>query len=308
MRVLGYVFWAAVFGLASSAAWGQQHREPPVVAAPDPQDDAATLDDVVVEGRSLAQQAERFTAEAARPVAGRGLARWRGPVCIGVVNFRRELSYQIADGVAHAGGALGVPIADGECEANIFIIGTLDARDVASGWIDREYREFRPNIADSTLSSERLADFRMGDDPVRWWAISRPSYFDIFGGWARPTNGPGRGPISIYSRSLQSSRIRDDLQRLIVIIDAAKVETVSLENLIAYLTVVSFAQIDMRADMRAFDTVLNLFDEGYSGAGLTQWDRAYIRSLYAVPRDQRIDVDRQSDGLADEISNEREGP
>lgn len=309
MRVLSYLIGAILFVLPATAALSQEPVAPPVVAAPDPRTDPTDLDDVIVDGRTIERQAQRFVEEAAGPVGGRGLARWRGPVCIGVINFRREMGYQIADGLAHAGGALGVPIADGDCEPNILVIGAEDARQVASGWVERAYREFRPNIAGTTLSRERLNEFMTSDRPVRWWAISQMSYFDIFGGIAQPATGPNRVRMAIHSYSLRDSHVRDDLQRLIVILDVGKVEGASFENLIAYLTLVSFAQIDMGAEMDGFDTILNLFNEGgYSGSGLTAWDRAYVQSLYTVPKDLRIDASRQSRGLADQIREAPETP
>lgn len=307
MRVLSCLFGALVIALPANAALSQEPAAPPVVAVPDPQADPTALDDVVIDG-SIERRAERFVEQAAGPVAGRGLARWRGPVCIGVINFRRETGHQIADGLAHAGGALGVPIADGDCSPNILIIGAEDARQVAAGWVEREYREFRPNIAGSALSRERLNEFVTADIPVRWWAISQMSNFDVFGGIAQPVTGPNRVRMAVHSYSLRNSHIRDDLQRLVVILDVGQIEGASFENLIAYLTLVSFAQIDLGADMREFDTVLNLFNEGYSGTGLTTWDRAYIQSLYAVPQDLRIDADRQSRGLADQVREEPEEP
>lgn len=305
MRVTSCLLGAiaiAIVTLLPTAGSAQESPEGRSEVAVDASEDPATLlEDVIVESGALEREAARFIAEASSAVRGRGLARWRGPVCIGVMNFRPELGLQIADGLAHAGGVLGVLIADGDCDPNIFIIGTLDARQVATGWVAREYREFRPNIASATLSRERLMEFTGSEAPVRWWAISRPSYFDIFAGRAAPTNGPRSRPIAVHSYSLKDRNIRDDLQRLVVILDVAKVETVSLRDLVAYLTVVSFAQIDMQADMSGFDTILNLFKGSYVGAGLSDWDRAYIQSLYDVPRDLRIRVEDQPGRLSSRL-------
>ncbi len=284
----------ALIVVLPGSVWAQHRSEP----HPPSGEPATPVEDVLVQGRLVDQEAQRFVEAAQGAVPGRGLARWRGPVCIGVMNLRREVGLQIADGLAHAGGALGVPIADGECEPNILLIGAVDAREVAAGWVGRAPREFRPNIAHSVLSRERLTEFTASEAPVRWWAISRPSYFNILSGRAAPTNGPWSAPIVVHSYSLKERHIRDDLQRLVVILDVDRVQTVSFENLLAYLTMVSFTQIDMRADMRGLDTVLNLFGEDWSGAGLTGWDRAYIKSLYEVPRDLRIDVQDQPGRLA----------
>lgn len=290
------------------AQYPAQTPAPPPAVASSPQDEPTALSDILVEGRSVEAQAERFVAEASRPVPGRGLARWRGPVCIGVVNFRRDLAEQIADGLARTGGALGVPIADGDCDANILIVGAADAREVASGWVEREYREFRPNIARATLSRERLTHFMTADVPVRWWAISRPAYFDVVLGRAAPTNGRGSAAISVHAYTRKDLHIRDDLQRIVVILDVEKLGTVGFDDLVAYLTMVSFAQIDMTADMDGFDTVLNLFDDGYSGAGLTRWDQAYIRSLYDAPRDLRIEAEDQPRLLIGRLQDAADAP
>ncbi|WP_242076521.1 hypothetical protein [Brevundimonas diminuta] len=39
------------------------------------------------------------------------------------------------------------------------------------------------------------------------------------------------------------------------------------------------AQIDMAAETSSYETVLNLFDD--AGPGMTDWDRAYLHSLYS---------------------------
>lgn len=293
MRVL---VWAAALSLAlGGGSSGFAQDTAPRSRAVVDQDPATVLDDVVVNGLPLEQQILRFTQEAARPVPGRGLARWQGPVCIGVANFRPAMSQQLADGLAHLGGRLGVPINDEDCEPNIIIVGALDAKAVAQGWVERSPREFRPSIADASLSREQLDYFATTDAPVRWWAISRPTYYDIFAGRGVQTDSfTGNPQINIYSVSLKAGRTRDDLQRLVVVVDVAQAEGRSVEALTGYLAMVTFAQMDMRADMGAFDTVLNLFRPGASVSGLTAWDEAYLKGLYSVRDDTRINGDTQA--------------
>lgn len=278
----------------------QETRSTPEVSQADSQ--ATVLDDVVVEAGALEQRAAEFTAQVAQQVRGRGLARWAGPVCIGVVNFRADVARGLADGLAHLGGELGVPIDDDACDPNIFIVGTDDGRALAEEWVRRDYRDFRPNTSRAALPPSRLTDFIEMETPVRWWAISRPTYFDIFTGrTVQTSNLTGGGPpprIQIYAKSMTSARTRDDLQRLVVILDVAEMEQTPLDDLIAYLALVVFSQVDMRADMREHDTVLNLFYGTHSGGGLTQWDRAYLATLYAAPEDQRINEHRQAQRLA----------
>lgn len=272
---------------------------------------ATVLEDVVVQAGALEERAAEFTQEVAQQVRGRGLARWAGPVCIGVVNFRAEVARGLADGLAHLGGELGVPIDDDVCDPNIVIVGTDDGRALAEEWVRRDYRDFRPNLSRATLPPSRLTDFIETDAPVRWWAISRPTYFDIFTGRTvqTSTRTPNSPPpqIPIYAKSMTSARTRDDLQRLLVILDVAEMEQTALDDLVAYLALVVFSQVDMRADMRQHDTVLNLFNGTYTGRGLTQWDRAYLATLYEAPEDLRINEHRQAQNLARRLRSASSG-
>jgi hypothetical protein len=295
MRTALGVMFALSMGLAATAAAAQEAPQPAPAQA-----EATALEDVVVTGR-LEEQVRRFTEGASNPVPSRGLARWRGPVCIGVYNFQREAGQQIADGLVQAGEALNVPIKDGPCDPNIMIIGAVDSRAVAAQWVRQEYREFRPNIARAALSREKLEYFTTADVPVRWWAISRPAYFDIFTGGRVLTNGPGRAPIQIRTAMNRDLHTRDDLQRLIIILDADRVANVSAENLIAYLTIISFTQIDMQAELGDFSTILNLFRTGHVASGLTDWDEAYVRGLYDVSRDLRIEPELQSARMVERL-------
>jgi hypothetical protein len=62
--------------------------------------------------------------------------------------------------------------------------------------------------------------------------------------------------------------------------------------------------VDLEADLSGYDTVLNLFGEGYAGAGLSSWDQAYLETLYASPEDLRINAHRQAQRLARRIRDD----
>ncbi|MFA4951752.1 hypothetical protein [Brevundimonas sp.] len=294
MRVL---VGLAVVLLTAICAPASVAQVPPT---PDQAEEPATvLDDILVSGVPLEEQLRRFTEEAARPVPGRGLARWQGPVCIGVVNFRPAVALQLADGLAQLGGRLGVPIDDDTCDPNIIIVGAVDAQAVTQGWVARRPRDFRPNLSDASLSREQLNHFATTDAPVRWWAISRPSYYDVLLGQAVPTDSfTGRPTINVHTFSLKRGRTRDDLQRLVVVVDIGQMEGRSIDNLTDYLAMVTFAQMDMQSDMSQFDTVLNMFRPEFAGGGLTAWDEAYLQGLYSVREDMRINLHTQSRAAA----------
>lgn len=270
---------------------------------PEPEASPSQLDDVIVEG-GLLERAQTFVESVSRPPQGRGLARWMGPVCIGVVNFKRQVAERIADGLLFHGEEFGVPMASDACEPNIFIVGAVNATAVAADWVERQRRDFRPAcVTRATPPMSALDAFVTSDAAVRWWQISIPSYFDIFLGRAAPICGEQALPIFVYSRSQLAARTRDDLQRVVIIVDVEKLGGVTLEQLQAFLTLVAFAQINPDADTSEFDTILNLFSGGSAPPGLTEWDRAYLRAMYSARSDTRLNPGDQARGLVSTLGD-----
>jgi hypothetical protein len=97
------------------------------------------------------------------------------------------------------------------------------------------------------------------------------------------------GPSRIHSGT------RDDLQYVVIIVDATKLTGTTWQALADYLAVVSLAQIDPKTSPTTFDSILNLFSNPAAYSGLTDWDRSFVHALYAfdqerVPRAQLGDI------------------
>ncbi len=300
----------SVTGTASTPAKAPTASRPAqsqTVPGPTTQDPATTVDDVDIvgeRGRRLEQLSTRFVDEVAAPVPGRGLARWMAPVCVGVVNFRAEAGRMIADRVAQTAGDLGVPIKEGDCAPNIFIIGTADGAGLAQRMVAENRNDFAFAATGTHASDVALSDFETSDAPVRWWHVSMPMTVNIVENTAGPAmRYPGRSPpfVVVFSRSQLHARRRDDLFRVTVVVDVSKLDGVSVDQLSDYLVMVAFAQVDPRADTAPYDTVLNLFKAPGRVAGLTDWDRAYLSSLYAAPADERRNGGTQAAALVERV-------
>ena len=50
--------------------------------------------------------------------------------------------------------------------------------------------------------------------------------------------------------------------------------------------VVSLAQVDPKADLADFDSILNLFSNPAAYSGLTDWDRSYLHALYTFDQER----------------------
>lgn len=295
VRRLGLI--AALLFAAAGPAWAQtppaEGQEPP----------ASTLEDVIVSGETLQERAERFVDEVAQPVQRRGLARWDRPACFGVVNFDRDAGRAIADQLVARADELGLPAGELDCEPNVFVIGTVDAPGLARAWVDRNPDVFEPRYSGSAARPSDLRRFVSSEAAVRWWHLSIPMHFDIFTGQSQVAVAlPGQPApfLQVYAKSQHASRIRDDLLKVLVLVDVEKLGPVTINQLCDYLLLVAYAQIDPEGDTATFDTILNLFEDP-SVPGLTEWDMAYLGAVYDADADRRLSAGGAAERLADEV-------
>jgi hypothetical protein len=296
VRRLGLM--AALLLAGAGPAWSQTA---PVGEAQDPP--ATPLEDVTVDGRTLEERAAEFVAEVTQPVRRRGLARWARPACFGVVNFQGDAARAIADQLVARADELALPVGEADCEPNVFIIGTDDAPAVARAWVERDPDVFDPYFSGSTAGRGALETFISSDAAVRWWHISIPVHFDIFTQQAAPAvRLPGRDPpwFRVYAKSQHQSRIRDDLLKVLVLVDTGRMGPVTIPQLCDYLLMVAYARIDPEGDTAAYDTILNLFEDA-SVPGLTEWDRSYLAALYEADPTRRVGLGTTGDRLAEGI-------
>ena len=243
----------------------------------------AQLGDVVVEGRRLRSVVQNFVGEVAAPATGdRGPARWNGPVCIGVVNLRAEVAQYIVDRASDVARELGLEAGEPGCAANVLIIAAADGQAVADGIVEERRRAFVPGGSGMTRTLSALEDFRTSDAPVRWWHVSAP--VDSESG-ELATRLPGRDApqIAVSRASRIRTDIRDDLFKAIIVVDIGKVDSISLTQLADYCTL--NAQVDPKADVASFETILNVFIDPET-TGLTGWDRDYLAALYGIEQNR----------------------
>lgn len=245
----------------------------------------AELGDVVVEGRRLRSVVQSFVGEVTAPATSdRGPARWNGPVCIGVVNLRAEVAQYIVDRASDVARELGLEAGEPGCAANVLIIAAADGQAVADGIVEERRRAFVPGGSGMTRTLSALEDFRTSDAPVRWWHVSAP--VDSESG-ELATRLPGRDApqIAVSRASRIRTDIRDDLFKAIIVVDISKLESLSLPQLADYCTLIALAQVDPKAEVASFETILNVFIDP-AITGLTSWDRDYLAALYGIEQNR----------------------
>ncbi|MGQ2992165.1 hypothetical protein [Brevundimonas sp.] len=247
----------------------------------------------VVSERLLRERVQSFTREATAPPPGRPLARWDRRVCVGVSNLDGRYARFMIDRVVMLANDLGLETGEPGCRPNIIIAAAADANELARGLVKDDAFSFRPAQSGASLGEAALARFQSTDAPVRWWHVSLPVTMDggdialgLLGDFEFGPEGPQ--PLSVRVREVSRLRAntREDLQRATIIINTERVGFVGFGALSDYVAMVALAQMAPEADTSAYDTVLNLFRPGANrSAGLTQWDRDYLKALYSARRD-----------------------
>lgn len=267
--LLGLVLWGSVQQGASA-------QEPPV----DPQSEPTQLEDVVVEGFRAQETVDRFIDTVGAPPGDRRLARWHRGVCVGVANLSATVAQYMVDRISQTAMDLGLEPGEPGCEANVVVVATVDSDAVATALVEEHKRAFRLGGSGMDLGISALEAFKVSDRPVRWWQVSLPVDSET-GQRAVRLPGDENPPVVNVSRASRlRSDIRDDLMKVIIIIDVERLGETNFEQLTDYVTFLALAQVDPRADFTNLPTVLNLFGAPTQVDGLTTWDRAYLQALY----------------------------
>ncbi len=296
-----YAVSLALISLVSSIYEGQSY--PQALAATSQEPAPAVLEDVVVDGRKLREAVDDFVDEIVAPPANHGPARWHRRVCVGAVNFRREVAQVLVDQVSSVALQAGLEIGEPGCRPNILIMGTDDGGALARGLVEQTPRLFRPLYSGAARSSEALERFQQAAAPVRWWHVSMPV--------VRTTGTPGvrmpndeRPPIFAGEGRLRTP-LRNDLLKVFVIVDVPAAEGIDVLRLGDYIGMVALAQIDPEADTSTYHTVLNLFEAPQSGITLTDWDLSYLQALYGAELNQRA-VNQQGGEVSNSMFRDRQ--
>lgn len=267
-------------------------QTPPTVPSTEEPTD---LGDVVVEGRRLEDMTQDFVREVGQPARGRGLARWHDGVCVGVANLQGETAQYIVDRVSTVAEDIGLKAGAPGCNPSVLIIATVDSNAFTEQFVARRPRLFLIGGSGTDLGYSALNRFKTTDRPVRWWNVSLPTDSDT-GERAVRLPGDEHAPmINVRGVSRLSTQIIDVSKRTFIIVDIDKVSGANLNQLADYIAMVSLAQINPDADTSGYATVLNLFTTPEQVDGLTQWDMAYLKGLYAAQRTRSNEVSARSE-------------
>ncbi|MGH8220737.1 MAG: hypothetical protein ACREUT_19565 [Steroidobacteraceae bacterium] len=255
---------------------------------------------VTAQRAKLAKRVTAFVGRITGPLFEGGLARWGVPVCPLVSGVTPEDSEFILKRVSEIARAARVPLARGQCQRNLYVLVTT-----------------RPPELLKTLAEPSNLRFTFGFDaspgllPIMQGIAGFPTT-----GLAAPsivlqefisTPGPARvlyrdapygradshpmvsaakvGPITYSEDTWEYHSAPWYVFRVFVIIDASQLKGVSLGQFASYVAMVGLAEIKPADTLADAPTILKLFagDPHAAPAGITDWDQAFLKSVYATP-------------------------
>jgi len=257
---------------------------------------------IVVTGRTL-ESTQRFIDQiSVAPQTADQLARWDHSICTAVAGLPRRQAEFVADRIAQRANGVGLAPGAPGCVPNVSVIVTADS-DAAAQRMYAENRAlfaFQQSNNITTLDQSALNDFLQTPRPVRWWHVSdRLSADGMALRGDASQGGMANAPSARSTGSRLQSDTRQDLNRVIIIVDARRVGSVQLATLGDYISMVALAQINPNAQVRGYPTILSLFAQRDASeqapTAMTEWDTAFLDGLYHATRNAHSVQQQQSE-------------
>ena len=247
-------------------------------------------------GQRAGQTYQDTVAQHARAIAiptQRGLlARWDNELCIGLVGAPQAQGRVLLERIADEAFAVGVRIGGPGCTPNLLVLVTNEADRAAS-----DLRHHYPSVFITTERPERLLRgesqealdrFLNSDRAVRSWHLSNLASSDgspMLSVQLNPRDPSSVVPaLSSMGSSRMASGFQEQFSRVFVIVDTTRLAGATYEQLAGYIAMTALAQVREEDFAGRLPTILSLFSDLGAGrtpqAGMTRWDRAYLRGLY----------------------------
>ncbi len=260
----------------------------------------AVQDEVIVSARraELAPRVRAFVNEISVLEQGEGLARWHMPVCPQVTGLRQENGEFILERISEIARGAGVPLAGEHCQPNLFIFVTLDPKQLLTAMEKRHravtFGNVRPLDIDEFIATPRVARVwyncavETPDSSTPAYGFPPDGQLTLPTGAGQPGGSGGAMPAKVTTDWERASRVTRTAERaftyVYIIVDAGHLQGVTLGQLADYLAMMGLTQIKPGAKLSDAPTILRLFDGAPQAAlpHMSDWDRAFVKSLYAT--------------------------
>ena len=272
----------------------------------------ATNDTIVVRGTPIdpsqaRQRAVDFVKRTGVANGQQQVARWVVPVCIKIIGLSTAQAARVEGLMLDIALEANMPVAKQGCEPNVTVSFAADA-----GQVVRQIYSRKPRQLDELSRAEKERILK-GSAPVRWWYATEMVDRDgvkannisapwLSSGGGAGLQGTGADPVSLPTfdgvtttqQYNSGSNVRTPTVRSLygatVVVDATRAGKTSIDAIAAYAAMVAFAE--MNASAPPTDSILGLFQPESIETALTDWDLAFLKSLYRMPLDRRSRIQR----------------
>lgn len=249
---------------------------------------------IVVPGRRELREVVRdFVGDITEPAKDGQLARFDQRICAGVIGAENRAAQALIDRLSARAMSLNLRIGEPGCRANVLIVLAADANRFTPSFVEQNGALFGVRDVTSTRGVTALEEFKNSPRAVRWWHVTQ-TVTDRGQVLGNSDASGGEGAISgaqvarVTNAGRLRSGVRQDFNRVIIVVDARKAARAPFGALADYVAMVALAQIDPSADVSNTPTILGLFNDIEAGKtpleSWTEWDQAYLENLYGAPR------------------------
>lgn len=256
--------------------------------------------EVVVTGTRLdpAQARKQAIEFVRRSGVARGqqqIARWVNPVCPKVTGIRDDQAIEVEQRMRAIATAAGIPVARRGCDSNIIVAFTKDASALVRAISSRKSSQF------NEVPVNRREILRNGAAPVRWWYATQMRDREgmpqnsIAAPWistdegALPVSLPIADGVTATQQYNGGSLVRTPTIRALygatVVVDISRTGDADLGAISHYAAMVAFAELS--AEAASPGSILALFEPKSVERTITDWDLAFLQSLYRMPLDRK---------------------
>jgi hypothetical protein len=296
LHILTIAVSAVLAGLSAAASASAAEG-----VVPPPAPDAVTLatpksaaiPEVVVHGAraDLAPQVLSFVDQIAAPEYEEGPARWKNRICPLVFGLPKAEGEFMLARLSVIARAAAIPLAGEDCHRpNLYIAVTSDP--IAFLHIQDKRRSIElfgaatPRVVDSFIDTPR---------PVRIWYNTNmvsPDGINIGGG--DPVTSHGGPTAHATATGSEASRLKRNVvssfATVLIVVDQTRLKGVSRGQLADYVGMVAFAKLKPDLHGVKAPSILGLFDGAPQSApaSMTDWDGAFLKSLYETDPESRL--------------------
>jgi hypothetical protein len=286
---------------------GAAQQSPAPTAATSSANKSESLDGVTVTARraELAKRVSEFVNQIAATENEEGLPRWNVPVCPLVIGLPREEGEFMVERVSEVARAAGARFGHVHCHPNLFIIVSADPKKLLGGMTKRTaqlvFAGVSPSVIEEFIATPRAA--RVWYRTAMETANGRP-LGDTYPVARLP--GPFEG-APVMQDNDPSTHIKFNViyefYVVTVVVDQTRLPAISVGQFADYIAMVSLADLKPRARLGDAPTILKLFDGAPQAAptGMTEWDQAFLKSLYATEQKSKLQRSQVAQAMVREI-------